>query len=185
MKTTDCERPETEHNAALAGQLADNAFGAQPDASNRKTASFKMKWLVTSVALVTIAGGYLGLGEYLSTQKKLRTEVRFSVALDCLAQDQKLNTILKRMETGDVAGAVDRLNVLLSRDIVNINAQIASADDRVRSAVETAFARMGQFQPKPPQDTAGVANRARSREEIEAKKILALAVGTGGERPAP
>jgi hypothetical protein len=137
---------------------------------------FKMKWLVASLTIAVISGGYPVARGHLKTQSRIHSEETLCAILDRLAQDQKLNTILKLIQAGGVEEAAQRLNFLLCENIVSVNSQLASTDNRARSFAQSAFCRMAQYRPKPSPVTGVASVRERSCEEIEAQKILALAV---------
>ncbi len=144
----------------------------------------KLKWVGLLLAIALAAGGYLGYGAYAEHQKLLRSEETFSLVLDHLGMDQQISVVLKEMEAGYVKQAAESLRVLLCRDIVSLNSRLASANDRARSAAQSTFSKMAQFQPKPPPETTGTSVRERLPEEIEAQKILALALAEDLRTPA-
>jgi hypothetical protein len=136
----------------------------------------KLRWLIAVLTIAAIGGGYPAAQSYLETQSRIRSAQTANAVLDRLAQDQKLNTILKLLQTGAVEEATQRLNYLLCVNIVDVNSQLASVDDRGRAFAQNAFSRMAQCRPKPSPEALAAFLHGQRDEEIEAKKILALAV---------
>ena len=136
----------------------------------------RLKWLVALLIIAAIGAGYPVAQRYLETQSRIRSAENANAMLERLAQDQKLNTILRLLKAGAVDDATRRLNHLLCENIVNVNAQLASIDDRNRAFAQQTFSRMAQCCPKPSPAAVAAFLGERHYEEIEAGKILALAV---------
>ena len=173
--TTELERPANGRQEASRPGLTHKSPGARPNRLSEEPKHRKLTWPGVLLAIALAAGGYLGIRAYAAHQEMLRAEETFAVVLDHLVTDQQLNTVLKSMEAGQAKAAADNLRILLCRDIVSVNARLASANDRARAAAQQTFSKMAQFQPKPLRATPEASVHERFPEEVEAQRILALA----------
>ena len=137
---------------------------------------FKVGWWAAPLAFAVVGGGYVVARSHLETKNLIRSEEAASAILDHLAQDRQLNTVLKWIQAGDIEEAERRMNILLSGDIVSVNSQLASADEGTRSFGQSVFRKMAQYRPSPPLRILEGSGRTRTRDEMEAEKILGQAV---------
>ncbi len=140
------------------------------------TKCLRIKRLIALLVIVVLASGFLAVRSHLEIQDRIRATENYNLLFDKLAQDRQLNTILKRIQAGEVEEGAHQLSVLLSRNILLVNSRLAFADERTRSLARFAFCWMGQFQPKRLEKTAEAFAHGLAGEEKEAQRILALAV---------
>jgi len=139
-----------------------------------KTKYIKVHWLIPLLELVLIAVGVVTAAHYLDLDRKMHSDQAFSATLDRLYQVQRLSAALKTLHDGDAGAAAQRLDLLLCDNILIVNSELASANDRERAYVRDAFARIAHLRPRDPDATGGNAQK-RYNEQIEAEKILTQA----------
>lgn len=139
-----------------------------------KTNYIKIDRLTLWLAIALVAGGVMARTKYADLERKISADLAYAATLDRLYQDQLLCSVLKTIHDGDVAAAAQRLDFKLCDDIIAVNSQLASADDRTRSYVKYAFEQVARLRPKDAQTSAG-ASRGLTMNQIEAEKILAQA----------
>lgn len=121
---------------------------------------------ITLVALVVVAGA-----TYLNLEQKIHSAEAFAVTIDHLHQNQALGAVLKTMHDGNAGTAAQQLDILLCDNILRINAELASADDRKAAYVKDCFMALARVRPKNP-PSAGGASQELSADQVEAEKIL-------------
>jgi hypothetical protein len=134
----------------------------------------KLDRLLPLLGIALVAGTVLEAATFFGLERKIQSDQAFAATLDRLYQDQKLCSALKTIQEGDVRAAARCLDLMLCDDILAINSQLASADERTRSYVEDAFARLALLRP----GNALVTARAQQElydDQIQAEKVLALA----------
>jgi hypothetical protein len=139
-----------------------------------KTRYLKKDWLILLLGLALVAGGFAATTTYLGLERKVSSGEAFSATLDRLYQSQKLSAALKTLHDGDMATAVQRLDLLLCDNILMINSDLALADDLKRAHVKDVFRKIALLRPQNPSTIAG-ATLEISNDQIEAEKILAQA----------
>jgi hypothetical protein len=143
-----------------------------------KTNYMKMDRLIPWLGIALVAGGVAAAAAYLDLQRKIHSAEAFAVTLDHLYQDESLSLALKTLHDGDVVAAVQRLDLLLCDDILRLDSELVSADDRKAAYVKYAFVRMARSRPRNPDTTAGAAQELNA-DQIKAEKILKQACAGG------
>jgi ACT domain-containing protein len=139
-----------------------------------KTRYIRMNRLIPLLGIVLVAAGVVGVATYLDIEHKIHAGEALTATLNRLYHDQMASAVLRRIQDGDVAGAAQRLDLLLCNDILELNSTIASVDDRQRAYTQNVFVRMARTRPSNAVITAS-ATREVFDAQIEAEKILALA----------
>ena len=139
-----------------------------------KTNCIKIGRLIPVLGIALVAAGVLVVATYLDIERKTRAGEALTATLDRLYHDQTASAVLKGIQEGDVAGAAQRLDLLLCDDIIELNSTIASADDLQRAYRQHMFVRIARLRPSNAVVTAGT-TRELFDDQIEAEKILARA----------
>ena len=131
----------------------------------------KIDRLIPFLGIALVAGGVAAAATYLNLERKIHSGEGFTATLDRIYQDYQLSAALKTLHNGDAGTAAQRLDLLLCDNILKINAELASADDRKAAYVKDAFMRMARLRPKNPDTPVGAAPELNS-DQREAEKIL-------------
>ncbi|MGD0260397.1 MAG: hypothetical protein ABSD29_11305 [Verrucomicrobiota bacterium] len=136
-----------------------------------KTQYIKTDWLIPWLGIALVAAGFAAAATYLDLERKTHSAEAFSGTLDRLYQNQILSAALKTLHDGDVGTAAQRLDLLLCDNILLLNSELASADDRQRAYVKGAFTKVARLRPNNSSTTAGDAQKLNN-DRIKAEKIL-------------
>jgi len=139
-----------------------------------KIGNLKLSWLIPVVGIALFAAGVLAGRTYLDLERKTYSGQAFSATLDRLCQSQRLSAALETLHDGDGASAAQQLDLLLCENILIINSELASTNDRERAYVRDIFARIAHQRPKNSDASAGNAQKLNN-DRIEAEKILTRA----------
>ena len=139
-----------------------------------KTPYIRIDRLIPWLGIALVAAGFAAAATYLDLERKVHSGEAFAATLDRLYQVQKLNAALKTLRDGDAGTAAQRLDLLLCDNILTLNSELASADDRQRAYVKDAFLTIARLRPKNPDTTTGVAQELNN-DQIAAEQILAQA----------
>ena len=139
-----------------------------------KTRYIRMKRLIPLLGIMLVAAGVVWVATYLDIERKIHADEALTAKLTRLYYDQTVSAMLKRIQEGDVTGAVHRLDQMLCDDILELNSQMASVDNRQRSYTQNAFVRIAHTRPRNAVITAGTSLELYP-DQIEAEKILVLA----------
>jgi hypothetical protein len=138
--------------------------------------NIKIDWLIPLLGIALVVGGLLAAVSYLDMERKVHSAEALAATLDNLYQDQKLSAVLKTIHEGDVAVAAQQLDLLLCDNILRLNSELASADDRTRTYVEDAFRRMARLRPRIPEAAPSKVVPEPTEDQVAAQRILALAM---------
>jgi hypothetical protein len=141
-----------------------------------KTRFVRMDWLVRLLGIAVLAGGMTAATTYLGLERETRSAESLKNTMEHLYQDQNISLALRKIHDGDVAAAAQQLDILLCDDILQLNADLASADDLTRTYVGYGFRRMGRVRPKTPEASSGEAVPPTTMDQAEAQRVLALAM---------
>jgi len=139
-----------------------------------KTKYPRINWLILLLGAVLVTAGFAAAATYLDLERKNHSGEAFMATLDRLYQVQRLSAALKTLHDGDAGTAVQRLDLLLCDNILTLNSELASADDRQRACAKDVFTRIARLRPKNSSTTAGGAEEL-SADQIEVERILAQA----------
>jgi hypothetical protein len=149
-------------------------FHQQTEVNAMKKKYIRIDRLIPWLGIALAAAGFAAAATYLDLDRKVHSGEAYTATLDRLYQAQTLSAALKTLHDGDPGTAAQRLDLLLCDNILNINSELSSADDRQRAYVQDAFTRIARRRPKESNATAGDA-QAPGNDRTEAEKILAQA----------
>lgn len=139
-----------------------------------KTRCIRLNRVIPLLGIALVAAGVVAVATYLDIERTTRAGEALTETLNRLYHDQTVSTALRRIQEGDVAGAAQRLDLMLCDDILELNSQMASVDDQQRAYRQTVFARIARSRPSNALITAGTSGSVAD-DQIEAEKVLALA----------
>jgi hypothetical protein len=141
-----------------------------------KTKYCEINWLIPVLGVAMVAGCVMAAAYYVDTERKIHSAESLAPTLDNIYLDQLLSGVLKDIHDGDVNGAAQRLDLLLCGNILRLNAELDSADDRTRAYVEDAFRRIGRVRPQIPVPVSSASAPELANDQAAAQRILALAM---------
>ena len=101
-----------------------------------QTRTFKIDWLIPVLGIALVGGGYFPMKSYLGLQEELRSNDQLTVTLERLREDCDLSQILTQTQAGGCVAAARGLDEVLSANLANHSAQLASADADTRGLLE-------------------------------------------------
>src|SRR5512140_612515 len=105
-----------------------------------KTSYIRMKRLIPLVGVVLAVAGISAAATYINIERDISADQALTAQFHRLYYDHTVSTVLRKMQEGDALGAKRRLDLMLCDDILEINANLASADDRQKSYTQHMFA---------------------------------------------
>ena len=143
-----------------------------------KTTYLKMQWLAPVLGVAVIGGGLMATRTYFELERKVRAHEALTATVERLYQDYKLSTALKSIHDGDVKGAAQRLDVLLCESILQLNDELASADERTRMYVEDVFRRIALARQGITGGEAAGSGQECTEDQAAAERILRKALAS-------
>jgi hypothetical protein len=104
-----------------------------------KTRVFKADWLVPVLGIALVGAAYYPAKSYLAWKEEIRSAERLSGIVDHLREDCSLSRIAQGSQAAGCAATGQRLDELLSANIVALNAELGPADARARELAEACF----------------------------------------------
>lgn len=139
-----------------------------------KTTYFKNKWVIPLLGCALGVGGFLAGNAYLEVDRTTQSEQAFRLMLERLQTDHKLTSALRKLHSGDVNAAVQQLDLLLCEDVLQVQAELESADGRRTAYAQHALARIAQQRPRNSTMAAG-AETELNNDQAAAERILSEA----------
>jgi hypothetical protein len=139
-----------------------------------KTNRITIHRLLLLLVIVLGAGSVLVTVKYLSLERRTHADQEVEATLERLWQNQQLCSVLRTSQEGDVSAAAMNLDLRVCGDILAVNSQLASADERTRMFIKWSLANLALVRVKNAQASAG-AKQAIHPQQIEAERILAKA----------
>jgi hypothetical protein len=142
-----------------------------------KLINLKINWLFPFVGIAAVAGIVVAATAYLDFERKGDAAEAFAATLDRIFHEQQLSIALEQIQQGEVAAAAQRLDLLLCRDVIRDDLDLATADALTRAAVEDAFRRIALIRPRIAAGRGSGVAEEPLESQIEAERILTLALG--------
>jgi hypothetical protein len=146
-----------------------------------KTYYVRINRLIPLVGVMLVVAGVVAVVTYVDIEHKIHADEALTEQFYRLYYDHTVSTVLKKMQEGDVLGAKRRLDLMLCGDILEVNANLASASDRQKAYTQHVFANIARTRPSNALIAAGTTDEL-SNDQVEAQKILMLA--SAGNAPA-
>jgi hypothetical protein len=124
---------------------------------------------------VLASGVCLVATTYIKLEERVQSEQARTALLDRLAADQKISAALEAIRDGEVRAGAQRLDLLLCDDILEVRAEITSADSRAQASAKAAWVQIARSRPKNA-EIGGGGGWELSSDQIAAARILAEAV---------
>src|ERR1035438_10540670 len=148
----------------------------EPTSSCMKTKYLRLDWLIPLLGIAVVVGGMTGATTYVRWERDTQSAQSLANTLEHLYQDQTISLALRRIHDGEIAAAAQRLDVLLCDDVLQISADLGSADAQTRAYVGDGFRRIERVRPKTPEAAASGAVPPTTTDQAEAQRVLALAM---------
>jgi hypothetical protein len=139
-----------------------------------KTQCIRISRLIPLVGIALVAAAVLAGATYWDIERQTRAGEALTVTLDRIYHDQQICSALKAMHEGDAILAAQRLDLMLCDDILALDAQLASADQKTRNYIKFGFGWLALNRPKNAH-TAAASGQELLDDQIQAEKILARA----------
>ena len=143
-----------------------------------KTRRLRLDWLIPVLGIAAVVGGMMAATTYVRLEKDTQSAQSLANTLEHLYQDQTISLALRKIHAGEVAAAAQQVDVLLCDNVLQLNADLGSADAQTRAYVGHGFRRIERVRPKTPEAAASGAIPPTTMDQAEAQRILALAVGS-------
>jgi hypothetical protein len=137
-----------------------------------KTSKFRTRWVVVTVAIALVGGGYPLVKYYLGLRADIRAAEQTSETATRLCEEVRLTRILILAQENHCAAPARSLDELLSDHLVAINSQLGSADPQIRGMVERCSRFVDHWRSQTMPDTAGLP-AGHSELELAAQRALA------------
>jgi hypothetical protein len=130
--------------------------------------------MIPLLGIAVVVGALMAVTYYVSLQRRIQASQTLTMTLDHLQRDHRLSLALKRIHDGNVGEAAQQLDVMLCDDILQLNSDLASADERTRAFATYAFCRIGHTRPSAPAVSSDGAALGLTDDQIAAQRILAM-----------
>jgi len=124
------------------------------------------------VGIAVVAAGILAARTYIGTERKTQDVLAFDIMLERLSQDLQLSMALMEIHRGKAEEAAQRLDLLLCRNILRTDSELAFTDGRARPIVEEVFRELALIRPSIAQRGAAGSAAACDTEQMVAERIL-------------
>jgi len=94
------------------------------------TKCMKTDWLMPLVGIAVVAAGILAARTYIGTERKTQDVLAFDIMLERLSQELQLSMALMEIHRGKAEEAAQRLDLLLCRNILRTDSELAFTDGR-------------------------------------------------------
>ncbi|HVM46965.1 MAG TPA: hypothetical protein VMU04_03010 [Candidatus Acidoferrum sp.] len=141
---------------------------------NRKY--IRIDWLVPVAGAAIVLAGMIGAASYIGLERQVESSQTLAVTLDRLHADQTLSLALRKIQDGRVAEATRQLDVFLCDDVLQLDTQMAAADELTQAFVKDAFRRIARTRPAVQEPPAGAQASDVMSDQIAAQRVLALAL---------
>jgi len=135
----------------------------------------KSNWVIPALGIVLVGGALAGATAYLNIERGIHSAETYGAMLDRLYCDQQVSIVLRKLHDGDVGLATQKLDMMLCGEVIKIDSQLASVDERARKFALDSFRRIAHFRPRVSETSPEGTSHPRCDDQLTAQKILALA----------